>query len=56
MAGVSDTKVLAQAKKQREKLIEMLQVCTCSYPVLKYRNMSGHHGSCPAFGMSPRDD
>lgn len=36
------------AVHKREDMIEILQACRCAYPVVKYRNRSGHSLDCPA--------
>lgn len=40
--------VYEESAERRKRLIEELAACKCTYPIVKYRNMSGHHKDCPA--------
>ena len=39
---------MSDAYKKRMRLVYMMNLCDCSYPVKMYRNGSGHARSCPA--------
>lgn len=45
---MSDATKLAKARLERTRMIELLTICTCAYPIDRYRNRSGHHSECPA--------
>jgi hypothetical protein len=44
-------KELTEAKARRVAQIKMLEACVCAWPVVRFRNGSGHAEQCPAHLM-----
>lgn len=48
-------KELARARRVRERklarLTAIVQACTCAWPLVTYRNGSGHDSNCPAHAL-----
>lgn len=40
--------VADEAAYERQRIIEKLARCSCSWPVVRYRNGDGHASNCPA--------
>jgi hypothetical protein len=49
VSGETDPLLLAKAAEIRRREIARLELCACCYPLIKYRNGSGHAPTCPAY-------
>lgn len=47
----ADEQQLREAKKLRREIAKAIRACTCAYPLVKFRNGSGHADDCPAHAL-----
>lgn len=40
--------VRLEAEYERRRMVEKITRCTCSWPLVRYRNGDGHDSKCPA--------
>lgn len=45
---MTNDELLSLAKVKRREVIRALRRCRCAYPLVRYRNGSGHAPDCPA--------
>ncbi len=45
---MADENELQRARRLRVIERKLLLMCTCSYPIVRYRNRTGHWDACPA--------
>lgn len=48
---LNDEEKLELARARRARTIEIMQACTCAWPITTYRNISGHKSECPSHEM-----